>query len=79
MAIIESAFDNEKELEAWAFDNVPQFLGDCVQLGAFQITTYSGKKGVPDGYAFNFKSGERYLISSASCSSTVCGPTLPNR
>lgn len=62
MAVVESKFDVEAELEQWVFANLHEFLGDCLYLPKFQIVTSSGKGGVPDGFAFNFASREWYLI-----------------
>jgi hypothetical protein len=35
MAIAESQFENEAELENWAFENLKLFLGECVCFGKF--------------------------------------------
>jgi hypothetical protein len=62
MPIAEATFDNEEELETWVTANVSIFLGDCVYLSKFQITTSSGKNAIPDGFAFNFATREWYLV-----------------
>jgi hypothetical protein len=62
MPISEAVFDDERELQDWAVKNASDFLGECVQLNGFLITTPSGKGGVPDGFAFNFDQSEWYLI-----------------
>ena len=62
MGIIEAVFDNEAELEGWAFANLSQFLGDCIFLDKCQIKTTAGKGGVPDGFAFNFAAKEWHLL-----------------
>ncbi len=64
MSIVESPFDNEAELEKWAFDNVQQFLGECISLGKLKITTSSGKGGIPDGFSFNFSSREWFVLEA---------------
>jgi hypothetical protein len=62
VAIIESNFENEAELETWVFNNLQTFLGDCIPLEKFLLATSSGKGGVPDGFAFNFAAGEWYIV-----------------
>lgn len=62
MAIIEATFDDERELETWVFANLNQFLGDCIRLSKFQVSTASGKKCVPDAFAFNFAEQEWYVV-----------------
>jgi hypothetical protein len=62
MGVVESQFDGEAELENWAFANLQDFLGECLHLGKFQISTSSGKSGFPDGFAFNFAIREWYLL-----------------
>jgi hypothetical protein len=62
MAITEAPFDSELELENWTLKNITNILGDCVCLPKFQITTSSGKKGIPDGSAFNFVTGNWYVL-----------------
>lgn len=64
MPIHETTFENEKELDDWVFLNLSQFLGDCVVLGKFQLTTVSGKGAVPDGIAFNFENRQWHLIEA---------------
>ena len=62
MAVQESKFDNEAELEQWVFANLQDFLGECVRVGKFQLVTSSGKGGIPDGFAFNFTTRDWCLI-----------------
>src|SRR5438132_278474 len=62
MPISEAVFDDERELQDWAVKNASDFLGECVQLNGFLITTPSGQGGVPDGFAFNFDQSAWYLI-----------------
>jgi hypothetical protein len=62
MAITELPFDNEAELERWAFSNLSNFIADCILLKKFQIVTLGGKGAVPDGLAFNIASGEWYVV-----------------
>lgn len=62
MAIDEAAFENEKELENWAFSNLTRFLPDSHLVKGFQIGTMSGKHGVPDGFAFSIPNREWYVI-----------------
>jgi hypothetical protein len=62
MPVVESQFENEAELETWAFLNLQQFLGPCIRLGKFQVATSSGKTGFPDGFAFNLDTQEWYLL-----------------
>jgi hypothetical protein len=64
VAINECRFEDEAELEAWAFRNLPVFLGECITLGKIQIKTPAGKTGIPDGFAFNFAAREWYLIEA---------------
>jgi hypothetical protein len=54
MAISDAQFDNEGELQKWAFSNGSTFFGNFVLLPGFRITTPKGKHGIPDGFAFNF-------------------------
>jgi len=62
MAIIESNYDSEKELQDWVFSNINEFLACSNLLAGFRITTASGKNGVPDGFAFDFENREWYVI-----------------
>jgi len=64
MAMNECPFENEAELELWAFNNLSLFLGDCITLGKIQIETPAGKLGVPDGFAFNLEDREWYLLEA---------------
>jgi len=62
MAITESNYNSEKELQDWVFANINNFLTGSYLVNGFQITTVSGKNGVPDGFAFDFVNREWYLI-----------------
>ena len=62
MAIKDATFDDEKELEAWTFANIPTFFGQACFLPGFRITTPAGKHGVPDGFAFNFNQRAWWVI-----------------
>jgi hypothetical protein len=62
MAITDANFDTERELQDWVVQNLCQFLPNVIHLPAFQITTISGKSGVPDGFAFNFHEKRWYVI-----------------
>lgn len=61
--INEADYDSEKELQDWVFSNINDFLSGSNLLNGFQITTVSGKNGVPDGFAFNFENREWFLKS----------------
>jgi hypothetical protein len=54
MAIVEADFDSEKELERWVKNEFSTFLPASVLLDGFLASTPAGKKGVPDGFAFDF-------------------------
>jgi len=60
--INESSYNSEKELQDWVFSNINNFIPGGNLLNGFQITTVSGKKGVPDGFAFDFENREWHLI-----------------
>ena len=62
MAITESNYNSEKALQDWVFSNINTFIPAGNLLNSFQITTASGKNGVPDGFAFDFENKEWYLI-----------------
>lgn len=62
MPISEAGFDNEQELQDWAYTNLGQFLPNCILTPGFRITTNSGKGGVPDGFAFNLSGRAWYVI-----------------
>ncbi len=62
MAIVEADFDSEKELERWVKDEFSTFLPASVLLDGFIVSTPSGKKGVPDGFAFDFDGRQWYVI-----------------
>ena len=58
----EATFDNEEELQNWAFSSIDTFLPQSYLMSGFQISTISGKNGVPDGFAFDFENREWCLI-----------------
>ena len=62
LMINESSYNSEKELQDWVFFNINTFMPAGNLLNGFQITTASGKNGVPDGFAFDFENKEWYLI-----------------
>ena len=62
MAIIDAEFNNEMELQNWAFANSRTFFGNSILLPGFRITTLAGKHGFPDGFAFNFQERAWWLI-----------------
>jgi hypothetical protein len=62
MPIAEAEFKLEKELQDWVFGNIQNFLGDCILIPGFRITTPSGKNGIPDGFAFNFNKRSWWII-----------------
>lgn len=62
MAINEESFDNEAELESWVFANLESFLGPCVLLRKFLISTTAGKGGIPDGIVFSLASKQWYVV-----------------
>jgi hypothetical protein len=64
MAIIESPFDNEGELHNWIVNNFEDFFQGTIYLDGIYITTISGKRGLPDGFAFNLNENEWYMIES---------------
>lgn len=64
MAIVESPFDNEDELHNWVVNNFEDFFQGTIYLNGIYIKTISGKRGLPDGFAFNLKENEWYLIES---------------
>ncbi len=64
MAIQQVPFDNEKELQEWVVENITAFVPGAIHIPGCQVTTVSGKSGVPDGFAFDFKAGEWYVIEN---------------
>ena len=62
MAIQESSFLNEAELENWVKSNFTSFQPATVLLNGFRITTPSGKHGIPDGFPFDLKSKSWSII-----------------
>ena len=64
MSISEVQFDCEKELHDWAVTNIHTFLPNAIFIPGFQVATTSGKKGVPDGFAFDFRDREWFVVES---------------
>jgi len=64
MAILETEFDNEKELENWVKANIEDFLPGAICIPGCRILTISGKGGVPDAFAFNLAEHEWYVIEA---------------
>ena len=64
MAISEAEFENERELDTWVQENINQFLPKAKYLSPIQIITTAGKRGLPDGFAYDFQNGEWYLIEA---------------
>ena len=62
MAIKDQPFDSENELEKWVYANLETFLGPCVLLRKFLISTSAGKGAIPDGIAFSFTSKQWYVV-----------------
>jgi hypothetical protein len=62
MTIEDASFDNEAELERWAFNNAQIFFGPSLILPGFRITTPSGKHAVPDGLTFNFSQRAWWIV-----------------
>jgi hypothetical protein len=62
MSISDHPFDNEAELQTWAFTNSQTFFGQSILLPGFRITTPAGKHGVPDGFAFNFEQRQWWVV-----------------
>ena len=60
--INESTYNSEQELQDWTFENIQSFLPGSLLCNGFQITTSSGKNGVPDGFAFDFDNLQWYVI-----------------
>ena len=54
MSVKEAVFNKEKELQDWTFSHIETFFPQTYLVDGFQVTTASGKNGVPDGFAFNF-------------------------
>ena len=62
MAIQEASYSSEKELEEWVKPNFSTFLASSLLLDGFSITTPSGKRSIPDGFAFDFSGRAWYVI-----------------
>lgn len=64
MAIIETEFDNEAELQSWVKNEFCTFLPASIILDGSSVTTPSGKRGIPDGFAFDFSGRAWYVIEN---------------
>jgi hypothetical protein len=64
LAITEDKFVNEKELDTWIAQNITSFLPGSIYISGFQVSTVSGKSGVPDGFAFNLEEQEWFVIEA---------------
>jgi hypothetical protein len=64
MSIVEAPFDNEAELDVWVSENIEAFLPGAVFLPGCRVTTASGKGGVPDGFAFNLREREWFIVEN---------------
>ena len=62
MSITNASFEIEQELADWVSANITRFIPDCTYLPGFQVTTSSGKRGVPDGFAFSFLDRRWYIV-----------------
>ena len=62
MAIHEARFENEKELETWAFENHTLFFPGTILLEGFRIETQDNKGGVPDGFIFDFDNRQWWIV-----------------
>lgn len=62
MAMIEAPFDTEKELGDWVRDNLDLFIPGAINIPGHQVSTTTGKRGVPDGFAFNLREKEWFVI-----------------
>lgn len=62
MPMTSADFDDERELQDWVSNHIEGFFGDCLLLPGFQVTTPTGKKGIPDGFAFNFSRRTWWII-----------------
>ena len=64
MAIIEAEFENEAELDQWVSSNLSTFLPGSKYLPGIQISTTSGKRGLPDGFAYNLDEHEWFILEA---------------
>jgi len=39
MTVADAPFDRESELKGWVYDSINAFLGNCILLIGFRITT----------------------------------------
>ena len=71
MSIIEADFENEKELDQWVSENLELFLPGAVYLPGIYVATTSGKRGLPDGFAYDLDAQEWYLLEAELLSHRV--------
>jgi hypothetical protein len=64
MAITEADYMNEAELDKWTADNIQLFVPGSIYLPPFQISTMTGKSGIPDGFAFSLQEQEWFVIEA---------------
>ncbi len=64
MAIREAEFDSEAELQTWVQSEFIAFLPASMLLDGSTVTTASGKRGIPDGIAFDFAGRAWYVIEN---------------
>ncbi len=62
MGIVEADFEKEKELESWVKAEFAAFIPSSIVLDGFSVSTPSGKRGIPDGFAFDFDGRQWYVI-----------------
>ena len=60
--INEANYNSETELQDWVFANINVFLPRSTLIPGFQVTTISGKSGVPDAFVFNFEDREWFVV-----------------
>lgn len=64
MSIVQTPFTDERELQQWTTENLDSFVPDAFHVPGCQVTTITGKSGVPDGFAFSFRNREWYVIEN---------------
>lgn len=62
MSIEETSFNNDQDLADWVSKNFTEFVPGALYLPGFIIATASGKKGVPDGFAFDLPQGKWFVV-----------------
>lgn len=64
MPLQKAPFDSEQELHDWASGHIQNFLPKAHYIPGFPVETITGKRCVPDGFAFNFEDREWFVIES---------------